>query len=362
MSKFLKGLLKTMGDDYASVASDGIVGSETSFYADTGNYALNALVSGSIFKGVPSNKRLAYAGESSTGKTFFALETCYHFLNEHPDGNVIYFDTEKSIDDGQLEKRGLDASRVIISQPSTIEEWRTYAIKILDDYAKIPEEDRPKLMMVLDSQGMLSSLAETENMLEGKNVADMKKSQLLKAAYRVLTLKTGLLNVPFIVVAHTYDKISMYGGKEIGGGSGLKYGADYIITLSKSKVEGAEEGSSKKKRIGAEILCKAYKSRKVREETSVRVRLLYEHGLDRYSGLLELAALSGAIKKVGVQFEVEGEEKKVYGKHIAADPKRYFNDKVLKTIDEWVQENFTLSGTERDETFAEILDDDEAEG
>lgn len=352
-NSFLKKASSSMGDKYASIAADGIVGNEATHMIDTGSYALNALVSGSVFGGLPSNKRLAFAGETSTGKTFFALESVYHFLNDYPDGNVVYFDTEKAVDEEMLENRGIDKERVLVSQPSTIEEFRTYAVKILDDYAA-EGDDAPKLLFVLDSMGMLSSEAEVSNMSEGKNVRDMQKSQLLKAAFRVLTLRLGLLNVPMIVVGHTYAKIgSFIPGQEIGGGSALKYAADYIITLTKAKLKNSTN------QTGSIISATAWKSRKVREGTKVKTHLLFEKGLDRYSGLLEMAEAAELMVKSGKSYVLATTAEKVGSTAIKNNPEKYFTQDMLERLDVWIKENFSLSGTPRSEAMLKVLEEDE---
>ena len=140
------------------------------------------------------------------------------------------------------------------------------------------------MMMCLDSLGMLSTTKEIEDTAEGKETRDMTRAQVVKGAFRVLTLKLGRRGVPMIVTNHTYDVIgSMFPQKEMGGGSGLKYAASSIIYLSKKKEKDGTEV------IGNIIHCKNAKSRLTVENRMVDVRLNYETGLDRYYGLLDLA-------------------------------------------------------------------------
>jgi len=352
MSSYLKGLIKASGDEYASIVADGIVGNSNTHYVDTGCYALNALISGNLFHGLPSNRALLLAGEESTGKTFYALEMVYHFLKDNPEADVIYFDTEKSLDEGMFNKRGIDSSRVAIMQPKTIEEFRTYATRVIDKIETIPEEGRPRVLFVLDSMGMLSSEAETQNMLDGKNVADMKKAGLWRATFRVLTLRMGLLNIPMVTVGHTYANIgNAYAGRVVAGGGGAKYSASTIITLTKAKEkEGTEQ-------VGVIISATAYKSRQTREGTKVKTKLLFDKGLDRYSGLLEMAEMSGVFqKKTGGRYITPENEKAIFGKHIKEDPEAYFTKEVMDQINVWVKENMTLGGTKRDLTDLDVED------
>ena len=199
---FLKEIVKEIGDEYTQLASD-IDDSET--YVDTGSYVFNALVSGSIFGGVSGNKITAIAGESSTGKTFFSLAVVKNFLDTNPDGYVLYFDTESAINKKLLAERHIDLSRFVKMNVVTVEEFRQKALKAVDIYLKKPEDERKPCMFVLDSLGMLSTEKEITDALNDKQVRDMTKSQLVKGAFRMLTLKLGQAKIPMIVTNHTYD-------------------------------------------------------------------------------------------------------------------------------------------------------------
>ena len=322
---FLKEIVKEIGDDYTQIAAD-IEGKEN--YIDTGSFIFNGLVSGSIFGGVSSNKITAIAGESSTGKTFFSLAVVKNFLESNPDGYCLYFDTEAAVNKQLLESRGLDLSRVVVVNVVTIEEFRSKALKAIDIYLKTNTEDRKPCMFVLDSLGMLSTEKEIRDALDDKQVRDMTKSQLVKGAFRMLTLKLGQANVPLIVTNHTYDVIGAYvPTKEMGGGSGLKYAASTIIYLGKKKEKDGKEV------IGNIIKAKTHKSRLSKENKQVEIRLYYdERGLDRYYGLLELGEIGGLWKNVAGRYEING--KKVYAKAIYKDPEEYFTPDVMQALDE----------------------------
>ena len=204
---FLTEIVKEIGDDYTKLASDI---DDTERYVDTGSYIFNALVSGSIFGGVSGNKITAIAGESSTGKTFFSLAVVKNFLDSNPDGYCLYFDTEAAVNKSLLASRGLDLNRVVVVNVVTVEEFRSKALKAVDLYMKKSAEDRKPCMFVLDSLGMLSTEKEITDTLNEKQVRDMTKSQLIKGAFRMLTLKLGQANIPMIVTNHTYDVIGAY--------------------------------------------------------------------------------------------------------------------------------------------------------
>ena len=201
---FLKDIVKEIGDDYTQLASDI---SESERYIDTGSMVFNGLISGSLFGGVSSNKITAIAGESSTGKTFFSLAVAKNFLDTNPDAYVLYFDTESSITRSLLESRNIDTKRFVVINVVTIEEFRSKALRAVDIYLKKDETERKPCMFVLDSLGMLSTEKEIRDALDDKQVRDMTKSQLVKGAFRMLTLKLGQANVPLIVTNHTYDVI-----------------------------------------------------------------------------------------------------------------------------------------------------------
>jgi RecA/RadA recombinase len=329
---FLKDIVKEIGDDFTQLASDI---EDTEKYVDTGSFIFNGLVSGSIFGGVSGNKITAIAGESSTGKTFFSLAVVKNFLDSNPDGYCLYFDTEAAVNKTLLQSRGIDLDRLVVINVVTIEEFRVKALKAVDKYIKMPIEDRKPCMFVLDSLGMLSTEKEIRDALDDKQVRDMTKSQLVKGAFRMLTLKLGQANIPLIVTNHTYDVIGSYvPTKEMGGGSGLKYAASTIIYLSKKKEKDGKEV------IGNIIKAKTHKSRLSKENKTVEIRLFYDdRGLDRYYGLLELGEIGGLWKNVAGRYEIGG--KKLYAKQILSEPDTYFTDDVMQALDEIAQKEFS---------------------
>ena len=333
---FLKDIVNEIGGDYTKIASEI---DETETFVDTGSYIFNALVSGSLYGGVSGDKITAIAGESSTGKTFFSLAVVKNFLDTNPDAYCLYFDTEAAINKGLLESRGIPLDRVAVVNVVTIEEFRTKALKAVDMYLKKPEDERKPCMFVLDSLGMLSTNKEIEDTLNDKQVRDMTKSQLIKGAFRVLTLKLGQAKIPMLVTNHTYDVIGAYvPTKEMGGGSGLKYAATTIIHLSKKKEKDGTEI------VGNIIKAKTAKSRLSKENMDVGVRLYYdERGLDRYYGLLELGEKGGLWKNVAGRYDM-GDGKKIYAKQILANPEEYFTEEIMEKLDVIAQGTFKYGG------------------
>ena len=339
MSDFLKDIIKETGNEYATLASEGVTAADVSTFIDTGSYAFNALLSASVYGGLPGNRITAIAGEAMTGKTFFALGICKNFLDTNKEAGVVYFESENAVSRELIEKRGLDSKRVVVVPVATVQEFRAQAIKIVDKYLEQDESKRKPLMFVLDSLGMLSTTKEMTDTAEGKETRDMTRSQIVKSTFRVLTLKLGKANVPMIMTNHTYDVIgSMFPQKEMGGGSGLKYAASSIIYLGKRKEKDGTEV------VGNIIHCKNYKSRITKENAMIDVMLTYDKGLDKYYGLLELAEEIDLFKKVSTRYEMP-DGSKVFGKQIYNDPEKYFTKEVLKKIDEHTKKKFSY-GTE----------------
>jgi RecA/RadA recombinase len=339
---FLKSVIKELDNEYAGVVEDGIVGADCDQFIDTGSYIFNALLSGSIYGGLPANKITALAGESSTGKTFFALSMVRFFLEQNPTGEVIYFESESAVTKSMMKDRNIDTARIGLVPVTTVQEFRTQAIKVVDEYMKVKKEDRPPLMFVLDSLGMLSTTKELEDATAGKETRDMTRAQITKSIFRLLTLKLGTAGIPLIVTNHTYDVVGAYVPmKEMGGGSGLKYAASTIVYLSKSK---EKDGTDV---VGNIVKCKAFKSRFTKENSIVQTRLFYDHrGLDRYYGLLELGEKYGVFTKSGGRYEINGV--KTYAKTILADPQKYFTPELMQALDECASKEYSYGSFEGD--------------
>ena len=333
---YLKNLIKTTGNEFASIVEEGVQAADVSGYIDTGSYIFNALLSGSIYDGLPNNKITALAGESATGKTYFALGMCKQFLDDNPDAAVIYFESESAVTKEMIESRGIDSSRIVVVPVTTVQEFRTQSIRILDQY--IEDKTDMKMLFVLDSLGMLSTTKEIEDTAKGSETKDMTRAQLVKGAFRVLTLKLGKAGVPLIVTNHTYDQMGLFAKRVMGGGSGLKYAASSIIFLSKKK---EKEGTEI---VGNIIHCKNEKSRLTVENKMVDVMLKYEEGLDRYYGLTDLAIKHGIFKKSSTRVALPDGTTQ-FAKTINNNPEKYFTEEVLNQINEAARQEF-LYGNE----------------
>lgn len=347
-SSFLKNIIKEVGGEYTLLAQDI---EEDESYVDTGSLILNALISGTLFGGVSSNKITTFSGDQGSGKTFFSLSVVKNFLDTNSDGYCWYFDTESAVTQKMLVEKGVDVSRVVVDGVVTIEEFRTRALNAVDIVVK----KGGKWLFVLDSLGMLSTKKELEDGLSGSDKVDMTRAKLAKAAFRMLTLKLGKSNIPMIVTNHVYSNTSGMGdtySKVQSGGTGMQYAASTIIELSKRK----EKEGSEKNVVGNIIRAKTFKSRLSKENQEVLIRLYYDHrGLDKYYGLIELGEESGIIPRVGNRYEING--KKIGRNVIYANPEEYFTPELLEKLDQYAQKKFKYGSSLNEEPVGTEEDD-----
>ena len=332
----VKDLLKSLGNQYASVLSEC---DDKPVFLDSGSYMFNALLSGSIYGGIPDNRVIALAGPEATGKTYLAVGLAGKFLSLNPKAVVFYFESEHAVDEDMTAKRGLDNKRIAKIPIATVEEFRTQCLRLLDNYLAIAAEDRGPLMIILDSLGMLSTNKEIDVATKGDDTRDMTRTQLIKAAFRIITLKAGRARVPMIVLNHTYEQIGANtkpGMKsyEMSGGGGIKYAASTIVYLTKKKIWNDES----KETDGNFIHCKNVKSRLTVPERTVDVQLMYNGGIQPYYGLCDLAEPYNIWKRVANKFETE--HGKFYEKQIYADPDRFFTPEVLQKFDAAAQQEY----------------------
>lgn len=343
-----RAFTKGLNNPLISVADEGLSAAEFTGWVDSGCYILNAAFSGSLYGGIPNNKITGFAGESATGKTFFTLGLLRQWCMDNPDGHVFYFDTEAAVTKDMLLDRGIDPAKVSTAQPSTIQQFRHMALTVLEQYEVHPVKTRKPMCFVLDSLGMLSTTKEMEDSAAGKETKDMTKAQIIKATFRVLTLKLGTLKVPLFMTNHTYDVVGAYvPTKELSGGSGFKYAASTIATLSKKKLR-----DENKDVVGNIIKVNMYKSRFSKENQTIEVLLHYNKGLDRYYGLHELALNHGIFKKLAKGMDING--KRVYEKELFANPEKFYTPDVMAKLELAAKKEFAYGQDEESEYVAEM--------
>lgn len=350
-NSFLAGLSKRSGVTIVPVSE---LAPSNVKYTDTGSYSLNALISGSLFGGIPSDTIVGIAGEQATGKTYVCLSICEHFLTQNEDAVVFYFDSEHAVKPHMVADRNLPEDRFIIEKVNTLEDFRMKAVRLIDGYMQEPEEKRPPMLFVLDSLGNISTVKEIMEAGEDvdKQAKDMTKAQLVRSVFRVLAIKLGEANVPLLVTNHVGVKIGAFTRpgmpppKEMSGGEGLKYAASTIIFLSKSKLF----NKVTKEFTGNDLTGTLYKSRNTIENMKAQTRLDYQTGMDRYFGLFDLAKKFGIVENAGngFKFTVGENRKQFFTKDIEGDPEKgikgnpelYFTEDVLNALEEKVVQGF----------------------
>lgn len=353
---FIKKLIKATKNDLATIAEDGVIGDVHGFI-DTGSYTLNALLSGSIFNGFAEGKVTGLAAEQACGKTFILLSAAKNFLDADPKNIVVYYDSEAAISKSLLINMGIPLDRFILVPVNTIEEFRKSVFSVLDEYKATPQDEKGKLFLCLDSLGMLSSNKEVNDIADGKDTRDMTKAQLIKGTFRAITLRLGELRVAMAVTAHTYDSMgAMFPTKEVAGGKGLLYAASTIVMFGKRKEKDGSE------QIGVNIRAKMYKSRFTIEGSEHYFVLDFGKGMQKYSGLVDLALEGGIWSQLSKRIELP-DGSKVFESKIYKEPENYFTKEVLDEIDAFAKTKYSYSSNkddvaiDEDDTLTEYLDD-----
>lgn len=335
MTDLFSEIMAGVNNEYAGIAEDGIIAGDVDSYFDTGSYVLNALVSGSIYKGFPSNKIIALAGASSVGKSFFCLTTIKYFLKNNINGIAFIFESESALTKQILVDFDIDVKRVMILPVETIQQFRNQAITIANNILKQDKNERRPVLFVLDSLGMLSTSKEISDIEAGSDTRDMTRAQMIRAAFRVLTLKLGKAGIPLLITNHTYTSTASFiPTEEMGGGGGIRFASSIIITITKKKErEGTEH-------VGNIVHCKMTKGRLTKEGSTVDTLIRFDTGLDRWYGMLTMALDCGIFKKAGNRIELQNGEK-VFAKTINSNPTQYFTKEVMDVIDEYCKKKFS---------------------
>lgn len=295
------------------------------------------------FQATPS---LDSPGEKATGKTYVCLSICKQFLEKFPDAVVFYFDSEGAVKPNMIVQRELPEDRFNLKKVNTLEQFRMEAVRIVDDYMSYPEDERPPMIMVLDSLGNISTLKEIKEAAVDldKQTKDMTKAQLIRSVFRVLSIKLEEANIPLLVTNHVGVKIGARVRKgmpppvEMSGGEGLKFAASTIIILTKSKIYDEKN----KTYVGVRLKAALYKSRNTVENMQAETKLEYATGMDRYYGLLEFAKKFELVDKCGngFKFNVGEDPKQFFTADIESDPVTYYTPAVLDAIEAKVKVAF----------------------
>lgn len=257
-------------------------------YISTGNYILNAQLTGSLFGGIPNSRSICFAGESGTGKTFLTLNACREA--QKAGYNIIYCDSEAAVDEDTMKNFGLDPENVRYQPVSTALEVRHFVTNLCDTLRKIKEKgtELPKIMLILDSLGNLATTKERADAASGSEKKDMTKQQDLRSLFRVITTDLAEFKIPFIFTNHTYASIgSFIPGQTISGGGGAIYNASIILQLSKAGLKEGETGSNGfAMKTGIIVTSKPAKNRFARP-LPIKFHISFYRGMNKYVGLEE---------------------------------------------------------------------------
>lgn len=289
-----------------------------------------------------------------THNTFILLKALKEYLDADKENEVIFFESEGALNKPLLIDRGLDVNRVSIVPISTVEELRHQALVAMDYMELLWKEsgEYPKIVMCLDSLGMLGTDFEVNTSRTGENKADMgKRAQLIKSVFRNMTLKLSLLQIPMIITNHTYKGMGKYDPTKMSGGQGLEFAASIIIFLSKSK---DTEGKDKiKNLIGNNITFIVHKGRMTIEGSKAIVNLNFKGGIGRYNGLVDMFVKAKIIQKSGSWYAYKEERIGQGEKQVYANLPNFVDDEMLDQLDPYIEERFCY-GAYNDEETVEI--------
>lgn len=338
--------------------------SEVTDWIHTGNYHLNACVSGSLFKGWPNNRSSSVAGPSGTGKTFLMLNTVREAINMGY--NVIYYDSEAAVDKEQMEKFGIDTSKVNYQPTNTVQDFRTSVTTITTKMqeAKRAGGEVPKVMIILDSAGNLATAKEIEDAKSGSEKSDMTRSKVLKSIFRIIMTPLADLKIPFLFTNHTYQSQSFIPMQIAGGGTGPQYAASIVLMLNKAQLkDGAEK-------VGIIVTAKPDKNRFAKPHP-IKFHLNFTEGMNPYVGLEQYATwdICGITRGTIVKGEkiakatartwiCEHLDHTVSNKDFFTD--MVFTQEVLERIEKHIQPIFNYNTEIAQLDVEEMLEDSEA--
>jgi len=295
VSKFRKEITKSI--DGLSVGFN-----DPTDWVSTGNYALNYLISGDFNKGVPLGKVTVFAGESGAGKSYFCSGNI--IKNAQEQGIfVILVDSENALDEAWMQALGVDTSpdKLLKLSMAMIDDVAKTIATFMGEYKTLPDGERPKVLFVIDSLGMLLTPTDVNQFEAGEMKGDLgRKPKALTALVRNCVNMFGSYNVGMVCTNHTYASQDMFDPDDkISGGQGFIYASSIVIAMKKLKLKEDEAGNKISDVMGIRAACKVMKTRYAKPFEGVQVKIPYETGMNPYSGLVDLAEKRGLLKKDG---------------------------------------------------------------
>jgi len=275
-------------------------------WISTGNFALNYLLSGDFQKGIPLGKVSVFAGESGAGKSYIVSGNIVKSAQEQGIF-VVLIDSENALDESWLHALGVETTedKILKLNMAMIDDVAKTISTFMKDYKAMPEEDRPKVLFVVDSLGMLMSPTELNQFEAGDMKGDMgRKAKALKALVTNCVNMFGAHNVGMCVTNHTYASQDMFDPDDkISGGSGFVYASSMVVAMKKLKLKVDADGNKTSKVHGIRAACKVMKTRYAKPFEGVQVEIPYETGMDPYSGLFDLFEAKGLLEKQGNRYK-----------------------------------------------------------
>jgi RecA/RadA recombinase len=346
VSKFRKDLTKSI-----TGMSSGF--NDPTDWISTGSYALNYLVSGDFHKGVPLGKVTVFAGESGAGKSYF----CAGNIVKHAQDQgifVVLIDSENALDEAWLQALDVDTGedKLLKLNMSMIDDVAKTISTFMADYKAMNEEDRPKVLFVIDSLGMLLTPTDMDQFQKGDMKGDMgRKPKQLTALVRNTVNMIGSYNVGLVCTNHTYASQDMFDPDDkISGGQGFIYASSIVVAMKKLKLKEDEAGNKISEVRGIRAGCKVMKTRYSKPFEGVQVKIPYETGMNPYSGLIELFEKKGLLEKQGNRLkyvDLKGEEHLDYRK-AWMEP-----DKMNMIMSEYNEKTAPMVNTQDDEPVEE---------
>ena len=352
VSKFRKSITKSVPG-----LSSGFRDPDT--WISTGNYTLNKLLSGDFNKGIPLGKVTVFAGESGAGKSYF----CSGNIVKHAQDQgifVVLIDSENALDESWLQALDVDTSedKLLKLNMSMIDDVAKTISTFMDDYRAMAEEDRPKVLFVVDSLGMLLTPTDIDQFNKGDMKGDMgRKPKQLTALVRNTVNMIGSHNVGLVCTNHTYASQDMFDPDDkISGGQGFIYASSIVVAMKKLKLKEDEAGNKISEVRGIRAGCKVMKTRYAKPFEGVQVKIPYETGMNPYSGLVELFEKKGLLEKQGNRLkyiDLNGEEHLDYRK-------AWVGEKLDLIMSEYTEKTAPVVNTEEDD-IEESLSDNQIE-
>jgi RecA/RadA recombinase len=353
VSKFRKDLTKSI-----SGMSSGF--NDPTDWISTGSYALNYLISGDFHKGVPLGKVTVFAGESGAGKSYF----CSGNIVKHAQDQgifVVLIDSENALDESWLQALDVDTSeeKLLKLNMSMIDDVAKTVSTFVADYKAMDEEERPKVLFVVDSLGMLLTPTDVDQFTKGDMKGDMgRKPKQLTALVRNTVNMIGSLNVGLVCTNHTYASQDMFDPDDkISGGQGFVYASSIVVAMKKMKLKEDEAGNKISEVRGIRAGCKVMKTRYAKPFEAVQVKIPYETGMNPYSGLIELFEKQNLLVKQGNRLkyiDLNGEE------HLDYRKAWMDGDKLNMVMSEYNEKMTPVVNTEAEEDIPTIDQIEEA--